>query len=187
MQVLVFNLGDQEYALPTCHVVRVLPVMTLTRLAPAADFIAGVMNYHGSPVPVIDLARIGGMPSAAQRTGVADAETAASFDTRIVLVNHEAATGSPRLLGLLAEHVSGVRQVDAAKLSDSGVRDPHAPFLGQVLTQQPRLLQLIELTHLVPPHVCAWLFDASATQDPAAQMLPAGPDGRIGGSGALRP
>ena len=33
MQVLVFNLGDQEYALPTCHVVRVLPVMTLTRLA----------------------------------------------------------------------------------------------------------------------------------------------------------
>ena len=170
MQVLIFQLGAQEYALPTRHVVRVLPVMTLTRLAPAAAFIAGVMNYHGAPVPVIDLARVNGMPDAAQAgsknadaiSGSSlDSNGSASFDTRIVLVDHVQPSGHRHLLGLLVEHVCGVRTVDFSSVSDSGIRDPNAPFLGQVLPSQPRLLQLIELAQLVPPHVCEWLFDGA--------------------------
>lgn len=174
MQVLVFELGSQEYALPTRHIVRVLPMMELTRLAPAADFIAGVMNFHGVPVPVIDLARVGGLSPKPDQANQPASETRISFDTRIVLVDHVQPAGQQHLLGLLAEHVSGVRQIDPAAVSHSGVRDPDAPFLGQVVAQQPRLLQLIELAQLVPPHVCAWLFDAAAATGPNAIVVAAG-------------
>lgn len=172
MQVLVFELGNQTYALPTRHVVRVLPGLALAKLAPSADFIAGVMNYRGAPVPVIDLARVGGIPGSTSASNHAGLDHRASFDTRIVLVDHEQPSGRRHLLGLLAEHVSGVRQLDPASMSDSGVRDPDAPFLGQVLASQSGVLQLIELSRLVPPHVCDWLFDAPAAADAATASLP---------------
>lgn len=180
MQVLVFELGSQDYGLPTRHIVRVLPKLALTRLAPAADFIAGVMNFHGAPVPVIDLARVSSMAGAAGQAIPSSGARQISFDTRIILVDHVQPSGQKHLLGLLAEHVSGVRQIDVSSVTGSGVRDPNAPFLGQVVATQPRLLQLIELAQLVPPHVCEWLFDtAAAVAEPHKATLPSA---RAGGS-----
>lgn len=184
MQVLVFELGSQDYALPTRHIVRVLPMMALTRLAPAAEFIAGVMNFHGAAVPVIDLARVAGVAGARVKARPSGAAPGISFDTRIVLVDHVQPSGRQHLLGLLAEHVSGVRQIDAASVTGSGIRDPDAPFLGQVVATQPRLLQLIELTQLVPPQVCEWLFDAAAAgAEPREVTMPSAGAGAGNGAG----
>ena len=156
MQVLVLKLGELYYALATRQVLRVLPSMELTRLPRAPGFIAGIMNYHGKPVPVIALARL----SAEKNADLPPAGGTAAFDTRILLVDYVSPAGVTRLLGLRAEHVIGIRHIDPADIAETGVCDANSPFLGRVVTNHQPMLQLIDLAHLLPEHVCEWLFDA---------------------------
>ena len=144
MKVLVFSIGTERYGLRLRAIARVLPVVALKQLPLAPDFVAGLMDLHGEPVPVIDLSRLAGiMPEQVW------------FDTRIILVDYPAGDGSVRPLGLLAEHVIGIDTLDEAQLSNSGV--DAAPFLGQVA---PGMLQLVELAQLLAPDVRALLFQA---------------------------
>jgi chemotaxis-related protein WspB len=106
------------------------------------------MDFHGRSVPVIDLCRASGLPAAADH-----------FDTRIIVVNYrppEAPQDSSHLLGLRAERVLGVRDVDETRLAGSGVQA--APFLGQVASDAGGMLQLVELEQLLPAPLRALLF-----------------------------
>ena len=145
MKVLVFYIGAERYGLPLAGVSQVLPAAALTALPLTPAFVAGLLDLHGTPVPVIDLARMAGTPPSALR-----------FDTRIVVVDYAAADGSVRALGLLAERVQGVEQVAPGQLHDGGVRA--AAFLGQVATGDGAMLQLVDVEHLLAPEVRALLF-----------------------------
>jgi chemotaxis-related protein WspB len=128
---------------------RVLPLLELKRLPLAPHAVAGLMNLHGQPVPVIDLARLGGAASSASH-----------FDTRIVVVDYHSPDGASHTLGLLAERVLGVLEVDESTLADSGVQA--APFLGQVAGDGAGMVQLVEPERLLPPDLRAALFQSSA-------------------------
>jgi chemotaxis-related protein WspB len=166
MQVLVLRLGGVHYALKTREVVRVLPAMRLTPMPRSPAFVAGIMNLHGTPVPVLDLARItstAGIESdlqPASEVAPATVDSGTSFDTRIILVELARSGDARHLLGLRAEHLTGIRSIDAADVASSGLHDPHSRFLGQVVGNQEPLLQLITLQDLLPAHVSAWLFEA---------------------------
>ena len=151
MKVLLFHIGRDRYGLPLAGIVRVLPLLELKQLPLTPDYVAGLMDLHGTPVPVIDLSRLAGLPPAA-----------AQFDTRIVIVDYRAPGGaSTHVLGLLATQVRGIADIGTEKLEDSGVTT--APFLGQVASDADGIVQLVELEHLLPPDVRALLFqDASA-------------------------
>jgi chemotaxis-related protein WspB len=151
MKVLLFHIGRDRYGLPLAGIVRVLPLLELKQLPLTPDYVAGLMDLHGTPVPVIDLSRLAGLPAAA-----------AQFDTRIVVVDYRAPGGETiRALGLLASQVRGIADIDPQQLEDSGVAT--APFLGQVASDADGIVQLVELEHLLMPDVRALLFqDASA-------------------------
>ena len=151
MKVLLFHIGRDRYGLPLAGIVRVLPLLELKQLPLTPDYVAGLMDLHGTPVPVIDLSRLAGLPAAA-----------AQFDTRIVIVDYRAPGGETmHALGLLASQVRGIADIDPQGLEDSGVAT--APFLGQVASDADGIVQLVELAHLLPPDVRALLFqDASA-------------------------
>lgn len=151
MKVLLFHIGRDRYGLPLAGIVRVLPLLELKQLPLTPDYVAGLMDLHGTPVPVIDLSRLAGLPAAA-----------AQFDTRIVIVDYRAPGGETvHALGLLASQVRGIADIDTEKLDDSGMAT--APFLGQVASDADGIVQLVELAHLLPPDVRALLFqDAGA-------------------------
>lgn len=150
MKVLVFHIGHDRYALPLAAIVRVLPVAQLKALPGTPDYVRGLLDLGGHPVPVIDLSQLAGK-----------APNAVCYDTRIVLVNYRLDDGSTRLLGLKAEHVRGVAEVPAASLADSGVTA--APYLGQVASSNDGMLQLVEPAALLPPEVRALLFSNEVT------------------------
>jgi chemotaxis-related protein WspB len=152
MKVLVFHIGGDPYALPLAAVLQVLPVARLKALPGAPDYVPGLLDLHGEPVPVIDLSRLAGSPADAVR-----------YDTRILLVEVEAA-GKLRHLGLKAERVAGVSEIGGA-LADSGVAA--APYLGQVAPGTQGMLQLVEPGRLLAPDVAAMLFGAAGA-DPGA-------------------
>jgi chemotaxis-related protein WspB len=142
MKALVFHIGVDRYGLPLGAVERVLPVMELKQLPQVPALVAGVMDLHGDPVLVIDLARLSGL-----------ARGELMSDTRILLVQYPKAG---RLLGLLADQVEGIVDVDDATLKDDGIAGPD--FLGQVAPQPQGLLQLIVPGELLDAQVRALLY-----------------------------
>jgi chemotaxis-related protein WspB len=148
MKVLVFHIGDERYALPLAAVLRVLPAARAKPLPGAPEYVAGLLDLHGAPLPVIDLSRLAGCPAREVR-----------YDTRILLVDVPA-DGGERRLGLLAERVAGIETLSADPV-DAGVLA--APWLGAVAHgAKGGMLQLIEPARLLAPAVAALLFGEAA-------------------------
>ncbi len=145
MKVLVFHIGHDRYGLRLAAIVRVLPLLELKHLPLVPDSVAGLMDLHGTSVPVIDLSRLAGLAPAALQV-----------DTRIVVVDYHAPDGGSHVLGLMASRVRGIAEIDTGRLGESGVAT--APFLGQVASDTDGMLQLIELEQLLSPEVRALLF-----------------------------
>jgi chemotaxis-related protein WspB len=143
MKTLVFHIGRERYALPLAGVLRVLPAARLKALPGAPHFVPGLLDLHGEAIPVIDLSRLAGTPPDAVR-----------HDTRILLVEIDAA-GARRRLGLKAERVVGVADIDGA-LADAGVA--RAPWLGEVAPGADGMLQLVDPDRLLAPDAEALLF-----------------------------
>jgi purine-binding chemotaxis protein CheW len=55
IDVLIFELGNEEFAIDTGYVSEVIPLKTLTRVPGAPDFILGVVSRRGEIISVIDL------------------------------------------------------------------------------------------------------------------------------------
>jgi chemotaxis-related protein WspB len=145
MKVLVFTIGTDHYGLPLRAVARVLPVMAMKQIPGAPDFVAGLMDLHGMPVPVLDVSRLAGV-----------AVEQIWLDSRIVLIDYRVDDAGQRQLGLLVEHVVGIDDVAEATLHDPGIDG--APFLGQVAAS----LQIVEVNELLAPDVRALLFPREA-------------------------
>lgn len=155
MQFLIFHLGQDRYGLHTRDLVRVLPLMDLKQLPQAPACVAGLMNYHGTPVPVIDL----GMLACGVRCRN-------QFDTRILLTDYGARGGSRHLLGLVVERVSHMEKKDPGLFAAPGIAHAAAPYLGKVLATDGALLQLVELEQVLTPEVRALLFPPGAQATP---------------------
>lgn len=146
MLFLVFQLAAHRFALDTRQVVEVLPVVQFRPLPQAPTGVAGLFNYHGAPVPLIDLAALAlGAPSPPR------------MSTRIILVNYEDGAAT-HLLGLLAEKTTETIRRTEADFADSGVAVEAAPYLGRVTTDARGMIQRVEINGLLPESVRAVLF-----------------------------
>jgi chemotaxis signal transduction protein len=52
--VLIGRIGPQRFGVPIASVERILPMAALTPLPEAAPLVAGILNYHGAVLPVVD-------------------------------------------------------------------------------------------------------------------------------------
>ncbi len=65
MLFILFQLGSDRYALPAGQVAEVLPLVALKALLGAPAGVAGLIDYRGTAVPVIDLSALAlGRPAA---------------------------------------------------------------------------------------------------------------------------
>lgn len=146
MLYLLFHVGKDRYAVDSAEVVEVLPVVAVKHIPRAAPGIAGIFNYHGEPVPLIDVSALASGRSAPLR-----------MSSRILLVNY-ACAGESHRLGLLVERATAVRHLSEPDFVDTGVTPPDAPFLGRVATDAGELVQRVEVQSILPPEACGQLF-----------------------------
>ncbi len=153
MIFLLFNIGQDRYALEAARVVEVLPRVELKKVPCTPVGIAGVLDYYGSPVPVVDLS--------AMALGIPAKE---SMSTRLLVVRYCGATpgtGEHRL-GILAEMATETIRLNPEDFVEPGVSAaPDAPYLGPVarLTSsanvaahsQCRIIQRVEVEKLLSP------------------------------------
>ena len=153
MLFLLFQLGEERYALDTSRVAEVLPLVAITPIPQAPVGVAGLFNYRGAPVPAIDLSRL-----------TLNRPAPARLNTRLVVVHYPDHRGDSRLLGLIAEKVTETVRRDPAEFVASGVTLDRAPYLGPIATDARGLLQWIQVEHLLPPSVRDVLFTSPLAQ-----------------------
>lgn len=147
MLFLLFQPGRDRYALDAGQIAEVLPLVDIKPLPRAPEGVAGVFDYRGTPVPVIDLSQLMlGRPAAKH------------LSTRIVLARYPDAGGVMRLLGLLAEQATQTVRRDPGDFLASGVSHDAAPYLGPVASDERGLIQWIEVHKLLPAAVREALF-----------------------------
>jgi purine-binding chemotaxis protein CheW len=122
--LLAFRVGEQTYGLPVTAVVRIIEMVTITRLPEGIGPIRGVINMQGKAVPVMDLRHRFGLPAQAY-----------GLHTPIVLVD---ISGDSRLLGLIVDAVEDVLHVPYDGLESTEIFTP--PELAGPMATQASLL-----------------------------------------------
>jgi chemotaxis-related protein WspB len=56
MLMLIFQVGDERYAIETSQIVEIVPMVMLQKATSALpDYVAGAFNYQGKVIPVISI------------------------------------------------------------------------------------------------------------------------------------
>ena len=147
MLFLLFELGADRYVLDVRQVAEVLPLVGIKQVPLAPPAVAGILNYRGAPVPVIDVSQLTLGRPAARR-----------LSTRIVLVHYPDADGRTRLLGLIAERATETVRLDEAAFVAPGITNGGAAYLGPVANHARGMLQRIDARTLLPAAVRDMLF-----------------------------
>jgi len=157
MLYLLFQIGQEHYALEARQAIEVIPFVALQRIPGAPSGVAGVFNYRGQGVTALDLCKLTtGRPAREQ------------FSTRIILVNCDECrvtgkgaasttppvTRHPRLLGLIVERATGLLRREECDFQDADalasakpagqLGKATAPWLGPVLMDGERVIQLLQ-------------------------------------------
>lgn len=147
MLYVQFHLDAQRYALATQQLVEIVPFVELRALPRAPAYVAGLFDYRGRTVPVIDLTALAlGRASRVQHS------------TRILIIDYPTRAGDTRPLGLLAERVVETLKLSPEAFTDTGVEIPDAHYLGRVARDDRGLIQALDTRALLGPEVETLLF-----------------------------
>jgi purine-binding chemotaxis protein CheW len=104
VDVLTLEIGGETFAIEATAVREILDLVPVTEVPGARPFVGGVINVRGRVVPLADLRVQFGMPPA-ENNG----------DTRIIVLELPL-DGEPTAVGILAERVHEVTQIDLGAL-----------------------------------------------------------------------
>src|SRR5262245_53787358 len=143
MLFLLMQLDGDRYALDIRQVAVVLPLVTLRAVPGAPPAVAGIIDYGGAAVPVIDLARLLANRPAHRRLG-----------TRIVLVRY----AGEHTLGLIVERATDTLRREPEEFQPSGITASDPPHLGPVALDAAGPVHWIDVNQLLPAPVADSLF-----------------------------
>lgn len=143
-----FVVNDNRFVLSASDVVGIVPLAGLHDVPQAPEYVAGILNYHGNSVPVIDLTRL-----------MAGVNTEYRLSARIVLLKVDLPGEKSSMLGLMAEKVTEVMRLYENEFKDSGVKNNNARYLGEVITDSYGILQRLNVNELLPKTARKMLFD----------------------------
>ncbi|SHM11258.1 purine-binding chemotaxis protein CheW [Caldanaerovirga acetigignens] len=136
-QLVVFKLGQEEYAVDIMQVNTIERMMPITRVPKAPDFVEGVINLRGEIIPVIDLKK---------KFGIATGEV--TGDTRIIIVMLDDLT-----VGMIVDSATEVVQLaqDSIEPPPSVAGNISSDFLEGIGKIGERLLIILNLEKILKP------------------------------------
>jgi chemotaxis-related protein WspB len=138
MLLLVFQAGRERYGLDVSRIVEVIPAPLLRPVPWAPEHVAGLFDYHGAIVPVIDMSRI-----------LAGESARMLLSTRVVLVDYDGSN----VLGLLAERATETVSFREEDWRPSGLAVGGARYLGGILKHADGMIQRVTVEELLPDSV----------------------------------
>lgn len=130
IQIIVFQIGKEEYAVPITNVQEIIMPRTATHIPRTPSFVEGVINLRGRIIPVID---------GRKKFGLEANSNVISNESRIMVLDVE-----QEIIGLIVDSVSEVVHLQTADIVPSPVdTEGDAEFLEGVGKFNNRLLILI--------------------------------------------
>lgn len=147
--LLLFSAGGPLYAMESRDVVEVIPRVSLRPAVNLPSPVAGLFNYRGVVVPVVDLCQV-----------IDNRPSGENLSSRIIMVRASRERGSDRHIGLLAEGVTDTISRPLSAFQVTGLDSGSRAYLGgltldergmvQILHLQVLLDQIIPLHDLIP-------------------------------------
>lgn len=139
MLLVIFRSGDSRFAIDSRHVVEVVPRVDCRAIPHAPDYLAGLLSYRGRAVPVLDFGLLTGKSASRE-----------ALSTRAIITESAGRNGAKRWIGIIAENVSRVVNVNSDQVEPPPVDVPEAPYLGGLIRLEDGLVQLVEVDKVLP-------------------------------------
>lgn len=137
IKVIVFQLADNEYAIPVSHVQGIEKLMHITRVPKTTRYVKGVINLRGVVTPIIDLRERFNLPVSPNE------ET-----TRIIIITLE-----DMEVGFVVDSANDVLDIAATSIEQQPevVGSLEEDFISGVAKLDNRLLILLHLDKVLNP------------------------------------
>lgn len=131
IKLLLFALGEEQYAIALERAQQVLPLSPVTPVPGASAHLLGVVNLQGRLLAVLDLAGFLGLPAAPE-------------EGFVVVLRHD-----PPELGLLVSHVTDIVTVRHDACEALPGTSEHHPALTAQLRMEGALVGILDAERLV--------------------------------------
>ncbi|MBU2491526.1 MAG: chemotaxis protein CheW [Bacteroidetes bacterium] len=149
MLYLIFEMNAQLYAINSKEILEIIPNVNYTVIPNAPGFVKGIFNYRGTAVPVIDLLKMASGKSTPEK-----------LSTKIMIVNFSPLKTIEKTIGLLTENIVGSEHIAESAIKKSGLNIDEAKYLGDIINQSDKMIQLIDVNNLLSKEVQKILFSA---------------------------
>ncbi|HYF03695.1 MAG TPA: chemotaxis protein CheW [Patescibacteria group bacterium] len=132
LQLVSFTLGEEEFGINILQVQEINRLVNITRVPNSPDFVEGVINLRGKIIPIVDLRKRFGMPSADD-----------TKNSRIVVVE----LSLSKVIGFLVDSVQEVLRISSSVVEPppAMVGNIAADYITGVGKLEDRLLILLDL------------------------------------------
>ena len=147
IQLIIFNLGDEEFGAAIRQVREVIKVGSITPIPDSPDFIKGITNVRGEISVLIDLkARF-------------FLETEKEFVLKHIIITEQ----EKNLFGLMVDEVTEVLRIPETDIKHTPelVTGIDRTYISGVITLENRLIILLDLTKVLSHEELARLADLS--------------------------
>lgn len=150
MLFMQFKINDDRYIIEAKDIIEIVPFANLKRIPKAPPYVAGLLNYRGETVPIVDICYL-----------MNERMCELKLSSRIALVNYKDDEGKLVCIGLLIEHLTETVRFEESDFSDSGVKLKDNPYLGKVVIDDKCIVQMVNIRKLIPEEARSILFDGS--------------------------
>ena len=147
MLLLLFETGAGRFALDTKQIVEIIPLLVPKKIPGAPEYVAGIINYRGEPVPVFDLCALSGEDPSSH-----------FYSTRIVLVKYPLSVDEEKLIGLIAEKATDVVNCEEGDIRTSGILLDKSCSMKLTESDQEELVQLYDVQRMIPAETVRGLY-----------------------------
>jgi chemotaxis-related protein WspB len=148
MLLLLFEIDNGRYALDVKQITEIVPLVKLKSIPTTPDYVAGLMNYRGEGIPVIDLNQL------VESVAFEDA-----LSTRIIIVKYPIKDKGDKHLALIANNVTETVSTRLTKPPPSGVLMDKSLYGGEITPDTNDMIQWFDMKKMLPEKEITLLFE----------------------------
>lgn len=139
LQVVVFSVGAEEYAVPVHRVESIIAATQPTQVPGAGEHVKGVYNLRGRVISIVDLRSRLELPAR-------DPES----EARVLVV-----TAGGHTVGIEVDEVSEVLSVDPSELQATPAQLTDSRIVTGILRMEDRLVIVVDVDALIASDIAA--------------------------------
>lgn len=135
LKILIFGLNSELFATDIMDVERILGYEVPTKIPDAPDFVVGVINYQGTILPIISLAKKFNL----KNKDIDD-------DTKIIVAKQ-----NDQKIGVIVEHVSEVKDIKSSNIEipPEVVSGTSKRYMNGIIKLEEKIILFLNLSNIL--------------------------------------